>query len=113
MTLFETIRTPLAHDVESSYQFSYNPEKKTWTVTGHIAIHSPSEKIDLDKDVKWEFSNRLVASYEPKLKIREALKEWGLDQRPNAEALYEILDMQFRNERGKHLDEIFGVYEAR
>jgi len=113
MTLFDTIRTPLASEVQSEYQFAYNAENKTWTVTGHIAIHAPGEKIDLDKDVKWEFSNRLVASYPPKEEIRKSMASWGLDKHPKAEQLFELLDMQFRNERGKHLDEIFGVYEPR
>ncbi|HYE78796.1 MAG TPA: hypothetical protein VEI97_12500 [bacterium] len=113
MTLTQTLFSPLAQQVQSTWDFQYDQATKMWNVTGEVHIDAPEENLKVDQTISWQFTNRLVASHEPKLRLREAVAAWGIADHPKAEAIYELLDYQFRNDRQKVIDVIFGVYEPR
>ncbi|MEO7993763.1 MAG: hypothetical protein ABI743_05130 [bacterium] len=112
MTLTETLRTPLANAVQATYDFQFNTETKTWHVDAKFSVKSPEDKLDVTGTASWDFTVRGVCSHEPKLRIRDAMTAMGLDTHPRAEAIFELLDLQFRNQRGAIIDQVFQVYES-
>lgn len=111
MTLTDTLRSALAQQVTSTFSFAFDAAKDQWTVTGQVSIDAPDLGISIAKPVQWEFSNRGLTSHLPKLRLEEAMQEWGLAEHPKAKAIYDLIDMQFRNERGKIIDQVFQVYK--
>lgn len=111
MTLAETLKTALVQQVSSSYTFAFDPAADQWTVNGKVSIKSPEDQVDLDRQFTWTFANRQLTSHIPKIKLEEAMTEWGLNGHPKAKAFFDLLDMQFRNERGKIIDQVFQVYK--
>lgn len=111
MTLTEIIQTALAQQVQSRYTFTFDAAKDTWTVAGTVAIAIPEDKLDLNHSFTWEVPNRhLTTSHHPKLKLEALMAEWGLKEHPRATDIFLLLDMQFRNERNKIIDQVFEVY---
>lgn len=113
MSLAQSLFSPLAEQVKSTWTFTYDEAAKVWNVEGQVKLDIPEDSIAIDETVKWQFSNRLVASHEPKLKLREALEGWGLKDSPKFEAIFQLLDYHFRNDRQCVIDQIYGVYEPR
>lgn len=111
MTLTETLRSALAQQVTSTWDFQFDAAADQWTVQGTVTIASPEAALDLRQEVSWQFANRQLTSHIPKLRLEQAMTDWGLAQHPRARELFELIDMQFRNERQKLIDTIFSVYK--
>jgi|GEM_PF-5151959 len=111
MTLVETLNSALTQQVRSSYTFAFDAAADQWTVNGQASVKIPEDKIDLDKQFTWTFANRQLTSHIPKIRLEEAMTEWGLSGLPKSKAIFDLLDMQFRNERGKIIDQVFQVYK--